>query len=254
MIDGRLAVLNYHRVVPDGAESEFYDVPESVFDAQMRILAERMVETVDGEIRLSSGITTCLTFDDGTKDHYRVGHSLRELGLPGVFFVVTGKLDAAKRLTTPQVQELAEMGHRIGSHTVTHARLPEITDAELRSELVGSRRHLEHLLSRPVDWLAPPGGLFDKRVLEVAADVGYRVIRTMEWGYASRPLEGRIPALPVLPSYDREGFVRLIEGRAPLWRYHLKRGLKSAVGEDRYVRLRDVAYGYMRRRRSGTKA
>jgi peptidoglycan/xylan/chitin deacetylase (PgdA/CDA1 family) len=253
MIDGRHAVLNYHRVVPDGEESDFYDVPRSIFDAQMRILAERMVETVDGEIRLSSGITTCLTFDDGTRDHYRVGHSLRELGLPGVFFVVTGKLDAAERLTTPQVRELAEMGHRIGSHTVTHARLPELTDADLRSELAGSKRHLEGLLSSPVDWLAPPGGFFDERVLEVAADVGYRVIRTMEWGYAAHPLEGRVPALPVLPSYDREGFVRLIEGRAPLWRYHLKRGLKSAVGEERYVRLRDVAYGLVRRRRSGKK-
>jgi peptidoglycan/xylan/chitin deacetylase (PgdA/CDA1 family) len=138
----------------------------------------------------------------------------------------------------------------MGSHTVTHARLPEISDESLLSELADSKRQLEDLLSSPVDWLAPPGGHFDERVLRAAADTGYRVVRTMEWGYASIPLVGRIPTLPVLPSYDRDGFVRLIEGRARLWPYRLKQSVKRTIGEDRYVGLRDAASSFLRNRRS----
>jgi peptidoglycan/xylan/chitin deacetylase (PgdA/CDA1 family) len=247
---GRIAVLNYHRIVPDGSESAFYDVAQSVFETQMRILAERSIETVGGEITLSQGLSTILTFDDGTQDHYAVGRLLGRLGLPATFFVVTGNLDGLGRLSSSQVRELAEMGHRIGSHTTTHPSLPEVTDEELRAELVDSKGHLEDLLAGRVHWLAPPGGYFDERVLQAAAHAGYEVIRTMEWGYASHPIVGRIPTLPVLPSYDRDGFIRLIEGRAPLWRYHLKQGVKKMMGEDRYVRLRDAAY--VRRRRPGS--
>jgi peptidoglycan/xylan/chitin deacetylase (PgdA/CDA1 family) len=250
MSDGRVAVLNYHRIVADGSESAFYDVARSAFRAQMRILAERSVGTVEREITLSRGVSTILTFDDGTGDHYEAGRWLSEIGLPAVFFVVTGTLDSPGRLTTSQVRELAEMGHRIGSHTATHPSLPLATDEELRSELVGSKHHLEDLLSSPVVWLAPPGGHFDDRVIDAAVHAGYEVVRTMEWGYAGRPIAGRIPTLPVVPSYDLDGFVRLIEGRAPLWRYHLKQGVKKAIGEDRYVRLRDAAYGRRRRPKS----
>ena len=248
MTDRRVVVLNYHRVVPDGAESKFYDLAESAFDEQMRILAERSAAVDDGAIRLADGLTAYVTIDDGTDDHYRAARILSDLGLTGVFFVVTGKLDVPGRLTTAQVKQMAAAGHRIGSHTVTHACLPEATDDELTTELVESKRDLEDMLGTTIDWLAPPGGLIDDRVIAAATDAGYRVIRTMEWGYATQPLTGRIPTLPVLPAYDRAGFNRLIDGRAPLWRYHLKTGFKKAVGEDRYVKVRDSAYGFLRRR------
>jgi peptidoglycan/xylan/chitin deacetylase (PgdA/CDA1 family) len=247
MTDRRVAVLNYHRIVPDGAQREFYDVTESTFASQMRVLAGRGTPRPGGEVRLNDEMSAYVTFDDGTDDHYRAAGVLTDLGLSGVFFVVTGKLDIPGRLTSTQVKEMARAGHRVGSHTVTHARLPETSDDELAYELKESKRALEEMLDTSVDWLAPPGGLFDARMNAAAVDAGYRVIRTMEWGYAADPLEGLIPTLPVIPTYDLDGFARLLDGRAPLWRYRLKTGFKRAVGEDTYVKIRDRAYGLMRR-------
>ncbi len=80
------------------------------------------------------------------------------MGLSGVFFVVSGNLDRPGKLQTDHVRELANNGHRIGSHTVTHARLPELSEEDLRAELEVSKQDLEILLGQTVDWLAPPRG------------------------------------------------------------------------------------------------
>lgn len=237
----RAAVLNYHRVVPDGEATEFYDVSEGTFRAQMQILVDRRVDTVHGAITLDNGLRIYITFDDGTEDHLRVGRVLDAIGLSGVFFVVSGNLNRPGKLQRDHVRELADNGHRIGSHTVTHARLPELSEQDLRAELEASKQDLEVLLGQTVDWLAPPGGHWDARVVDVATNAGYEVIRTMEWGYAALPLTGRTPALPVLPTYRMDGFTRLIEGQAPIWRYRLKSIVKRTISEDRYVRLRNSA-------------
>lgn len=248
MSDGRAAILNYHRIVPDGAEKGFYDVSLSKFRAQMRFLARRRVDTAGCALNLDGGLTTYVTFDDGTDDHVMVGEVLSELDLRGVFFVISGLLDTPGRLTTAQVRHLSAAGHLIGSHTVSHPRLPQVSDDVLRAELLDSRTALESIGGTTVNWLAPPGGYFDSRVLNAAADAGYEVVRTMEWGYAELPLHGRVPTLPVLPSYTQAGFARLIDGRAPLWRYQIKRLLKKTLSEDRYVKIRDAAGRIARRR------
>ena len=247
MSEGRIVVLNYHRVVPDLMTEKFYDVTWSTFEAQMRCLADRSKVSEDGSILLDNGSRVEITFDDSTQDHFEVARTLRDLGLNGVFFVITGTLGTPDRLTTAQVERMAADGHRIGSHTVTHARLPESTDAELENELVNSKHFLERLLGVEVDWLAPPGGLFDDRVMSAATDAGYRTIRTMEWGYARAPLLGRVPTLPVLPTYDLNGFGRLLDGNAPLWRYRLKTRFKQVVGEGNYVKVRNRVHGFLRR-------
>jgi peptidoglycan/xylan/chitin deacetylase (PgdA/CDA1 family) len=248
--DSRVVILNYHRIVPDGAETGFYDVSLSKFRAQMELLAQRRVDMTHCALNLHGSLTTYVTFDDGTDDHVMVGELLSELGLRGVFFVISGLLDTPGRLTSAQVRHLSATGNLIGSHTVSHPRLPQVSDDVLRAELLDSRTALESIVGVPVDWLAPPGGYFDSRVLNAAADAGYEVVRTMEWGYAEFPLHGRVPTLPVLPSYTQAGFIRLIEGHAPLWRYQIKRLLKQALSEDRYVALRDAA-GRIARRGGG---
>lgn len=237
----RSAVLNYHRVVPDGTESKFHDLSRSRFRSQMELLAARARGIKDGGIILQDALVTYLTFDDGTPDHVYVGDTLADLGLVGVFFLITGRLDSPASLTSASVRDLRSAGHRIGSHSVSHDHLTKMTDDGLWGELVDSRRQLEEIVGEPVDWLAPPGGHSDQRVTDTAERVGYKVVRTMEWGYATLPPHGVTPTLPVLSSYNRDQFTSLIEGRAPLWRYRLKERLKGVLGEERYVRVRDAA-------------
>lgn len=234
-------ILTYHQIVPDGASGRsFYALSRSEFERQVDVIARRTCGFVDGMLGLDGDRCVCLSFDDGTADHRWAAHTLSSRGLIGTFFVITGRLGQDGWLSEEDVSMMALQGHRIASHSVTHARLPTLGPDQLAFELAASKEHLERLTGRVVDWLAAPGGYCDDHCVEVAATLGYSVIRTMEWGYSSVPLRGRVPCLPVLPQYDLTMFQRLIEGSAPIWLHSTKQHVKHALGEPLYVRLRDL--------------
>ncbi|GEM_PF-4353112 len=58
-----------------------------------------------------------------------------------------------------QLRELVKLGYRIGSHSMTHARLSSLTSTkELEREILGSAEVLEDQLQIPVKWFAHPFG------------------------------------------------------------------------------------------------
>lgn len=224
----RTTILTYHRVVGRTVTWKFHDVAWPLFVGHVRAVLK-----FDGNDPIE------FTFDDSTHDHFHVATVLRDAGLPATFFVIVGKLDTPGYLTSAQVRQMARRGCRIGSHTVTHHPLVSLDDAAIRRELVESRTLLQLLAEQPVDWFAPPGGLYDERVVQTARDVGYRVIRTMEWGYAPANPSGLTPTIPIFNHTGPHAFRRIVEGRAPLWPFHLKETGKRLMGADRYVAWRD---------------
>jgi peptidoglycan/xylan/chitin deacetylase (PgdA/CDA1 family) len=232
-------ILTYHRIVPDAGRERFHDIEASPFEWQLRRIAERTTAT-EGEPPLEPGHgPVCLTFDDGTADHRRVADLLSLHGLTGTFFVITGRLGALGYLSEEDVRQVAAQGHQIASHSVTHRPLTSLSADELADELLASRERLEMLAQRAVDWFAPPGGVYSRVAIDKALRVGYKVVRTMDWGYAELPLGGRVPCLPVMARYDIAMFDRLLDGRAPLWLHSVKNLLKRGVGLGTYTRLRN---------------
>ena len=67
---------------------------------------------------------------------------------------------------------------RFGSHTLTHPSLVRLDDAQLRRELVESRRKLQDLLGEEVNLLAYPYGDANRRVRAAAIEAGYRMAFT----------------------------------------------------------------------------
>jgi peptidoglycan/xylan/chitin deacetylase (PgdA/CDA1 family) len=61
----------------------------------------------------------------------------------------------------------------IEGHTVTHADLPQLTDAQLTAELVNSKQDLESHLGKEIRYLAYPNGDYDLRVQQTAWQAGY---------------------------------------------------------------------------------
>lgn len=77
-----------------------------------------------------------------------------------------------------QVREMAHIGIEFGSHTVTHPILANLTDDDLRFELVKSRRDIETQTGKPVHAISYPVGgrtAFNDRVREAAHRAGYRL-------------------------------------------------------------------------------
>lgn len=229
--------LTYHRVTaPEGAGSA-YDVHPALFGTHLSVLARRMVEARDGFATLAGGGRVCLTFDDGTADHAGAARRLEEAGLRGTFFVVAGRLGAPGSLRREDVAALASRGHRIGSHGMTHTRLSLLSAAGRIDELRRSREEIEQVAGRPIDWFAPPAGDWSDAWLPECRKAGYRLVRTMRWGYAGRDQEV-VPCLPVLSGCGAAAFARMLDGRAPLWPYRAKTFLKTVVGDAAYGRLK----------------
>jgi peptidoglycan/xylan/chitin deacetylase (PgdA/CDA1 family) len=234
-------VITYHRL-PDKklAKAKFHDLPFGRFREQMELVAKRV----------HSNLTTpnvCIAFHDGTKDHLAAGKLLSELGLKGTFFIVTGWLGQKGFLTRDDVKELARLGHRIGSHTVTHPNLTKLNQDELNKELVESKRTLEDITNQSIDWLAPPGGMYNRSVLERADAQGYFVFSTMEWGYADWPLKGRVSCFPVLALSHPDTFQRILDGKASVWPYVAKNYIKKVIGEDIYSNVRNRSSRLLRK-------
>jgi len=228
-------VLTYHRLLDAKmANAKFHELPFDRFRKQMEVVAARAHSN-------TTAPNVSITFDDGTSDHLAAGNLLSELGLTGTFFIITGRLGQEGYLTRDQVLHLARKGHRIGSHTVSHPHLTKLSMAELDKELITSKRFLEDLTHQTIDWLAPPGGIYNRTVLERerALALGYSVFRTMEWGYADGPLKGLTPCFPVLAVSHPDSFLRILDGEASVWPYVVKTYLKKFIGEVMYSKLRN---------------
>lgn len=97
---GRLAILIYHRVLPQ-ADPVFGDeVDQARFEWHMALLARcfNVLELEEAVRRLQSGKlpprAACITFDDGYRDNHDVALPvLKKWSLPATFFVATGYLD-----------------------------------------------------------------------------------------------------------------------------------------------------------------
>ena len=187
-----LLVLTYHRVVENpGLISGFFDVSADELNQHLQAAktiwgSGRLVSDVqqEGSPRPRDRAGFLVTFDDGTLDHYVVAAPVLERnGLRGVFFVSTALLGTPGYMSVAQCRDLQDRGHSIESHSHEHKILVGLEPAELRAQLGSSRQILRDLGLGKGEFLAVPGGYFDKPVVETAKATGYLALRTIRWGY-----------------------------------------------------------------------
>lgn len=137
-----------------------------------------------------------LSFDDAYLSvwKYAVPELLRR-NLPFTVFVPTGCLGQRpswihsshhpfwhERVMSPQqLQELSRIpGVTLGSHTVSHPRLTQLSSTELERELRDSKLALEDLTGRHIKLLSFPHGDWNPQIVERAHALGYRRLLGIE--------------------------------------------------------------------------
>lgn len=195
--------LCYHSVIEPGPR--WLSLPPEVFERQLALLRRRgyAAGSVDALGALTRGerpsrSLAFLTFDDGFADnHSVVAPLLRHYGFSAFVFVLPPLLaaggplawaeveerwrrhpDVMRSLTWRQVEDLAEAGLTIGSHTMSHRRLSELGAEECTQELLDSRRAIARRLGA-CETLAYPFGDWDASVARAAARAGYSWAFTM---------------------------------------------------------------------------
>jgi peptidoglycan/xylan/chitin deacetylase (PgdA/CDA1 family) len=88
----------------------------------------------------------------------------------------------ARLMNWQEMRDLAADGHEVGSHSQTHALLPQLEPGELREEIEGSRSRLVERLGAEVTSFCYPNGDHDSTVVEAVQRGGYEVAVTTRGG------------------------------------------------------------------------
>jgi peptidoglycan/xylan/chitin deacetylase (PgdA/CDA1 family) len=215
-------VLMYHSV--EAYESDPYQVtvhPER-FDRQLRWLSRRglrgvsMAELLRARRQGRGDGLVGLTFDDGYADFTtEVLPVLRRYGFTATVFVIAGVLGGHNTWDMPgprkslmaasDVWRAADAGIEIGSHSLTHAHLPEVGDAELADEVCRSRVLLSEVAGREVSGFCYPYGAAGEREVKQVEAAGYDYACAVQ----GSTLNGR-HAIPRTFVGDRDNGVRLL--------------------------------------------
>ena len=215
----RLLVLAYHAITSEWSHP--LALPPEALRRQLQALRSRGyrgVTLAEAVLEPSSALRAAITFDDAFASVATAGREiLRDLGWPATVFAPTAAVSTGapmrwlgggapdtelRPLTWDELAELAEQGWEIGSHSRTHPLLSSLTDAEIKSELGGSREEIVSRLGR-CDSISYPWGELDDRVIRIAGRVGYRVGSGLVGGRARSPL-----AVPRFAVSSHDGPVR----------------------------------------------
>ena len=179
-----------------------------------------------------------LTFDDGDVSNYTLAYpTLVEAGARADFFVNTATVGRPGFLSWPQIAEMQRAGLAFQSHSHDHVVLVGLPAAALERQLRDSKRLLEDRLGAPVDFLAAPYGLLDRRVVRAAREVGYRAVGT-SWNWPARPGAKTMSRIAVYRTTTAVDFSRLLQGRPSILVRRMARALLAHIPKRVLLRVR----------------
>ena len=183
LTNNEFRVLTYHSIGDKFDEDGLglYNLSIRKFEDQMLFL-----RGVNGINRVSDYSGISISFDDGFRNNLHVVLPIMEnLGLPFTIFVTKSHVKefGGLYLNKGELKELASSPLvSIGSHALSHVRLPELSAKRQREEILHSKLWLEDALGRDVELFSYPYGSYSLRTAEIVQDSGYQAAFTVDFG------------------------------------------------------------------------
>lgn len=200
-----LSVLLYHRITRDGIRKP-HSIEVSKFRRQMSWLRQSGFDVISQDravLALSdheplTRKSVVISFDDGFSDFPEYALPvLSEFGYPSIIYVVAGLLGGPARwlnegdrygdemiMSTSAIREISALNVEIGSHTLSHPFLHQLSESELVEELSGSKQLLEQAIGKEVKSFAYPYGVYNPDVVDQVRSAGYENAATVNRGSA----------------------------------------------------------------------
>ena len=187
-----LPILVYHIVRPsypsdDEAVQRLAQTPE-VFDEEMQHLGDAGYHVVsftalENYFRNGTPLPVkpvIISFDDGWGNQFTYAFPiLGKYHYTATFFVFTNPIGTHGFLTWDNLRTMVAAGMTIGSHSLSHPYLTNITDPiVLWDEIDGSKQVLEKNLGITVNEFAYPFGQYDATTTALVEKAGYRSARS----------------------------------------------------------------------------
>jgi peptidoglycan/xylan/chitin deacetylase (PgdA/CDA1 family)/glycosyltransferase involved in cell wall biosynthesis len=190
----QIPILVYHRVVAEPARESKHGiwVTTGQFESHLKSLQRRGFSTITfcdvEDIRLRKRSLPqkpiILTFDDGYEDNYTNALPiLQKYRSTAVVFVVADQKRRTNHwdpdeptlplMSWEHLREMVAAGIEIGSHTVTHANLPTLSQTASHQEIVRSKATLERELGKKVLSFAYPYGALNDEIKQMVKEAGY---------------------------------------------------------------------------------
>ncbi len=181
-------VLMYHEI--NMPPKNTFDTTPEAFESQLDWLKDNGYETLSLEdfiayVKKGEGFpekSVLITFDDGYKGIYDYAFpALKKRGMKAAFFITASTIGGIKGTNYPHITyaQLAEMAANnnmsIGSHTISHFRMTELSSDALKIEAAKSKMILENFTGRKIQAIAYPEGYYNEAVIEAVKEAGYEI-------------------------------------------------------------------------------
>ncbi|MDD5669713.1 MAG: polysaccharide deacetylase family protein [Candidatus Omnitrophica bacterium] len=240
-------ILGYHSIQEPVHEpgAGLYCVSVGKFKKQMDFLRNNFTIAKNSSLSLALSSlekkknTVVITLDDGDATNYKYALPiLEEFGLKAYFFIIAEFVGRDGYMNWPQIKELHDKGHIIGSHGITHKILEGMTEKDLRNEIIESRRILETALKMPIEYFSVPRGFCNDKIIQLAKEAEYKAVFTSNLSDIDGYKLGRIA---VKANWDIEYFKRIVERGVPFGEclcQKLRNAAKGVLGAKRYDEIR----------------
>src|SRR5262245_36862611 len=183
-----IVVLMYHELELRGrslCQSEpgylRYIVSESSFRKHIAVLRDGGWHglSVSTALRSFDSKSVAITFDDGCETDLLVAAPiLRDAGFSATSYITAAFVGRPGYLSSAQVRNLAAYGVEVGCHSMSHAYLNDLDEANLHREIVEAKEKLEQISGVRICHFSCPGGRWNQRVADVAREAGYNSVVT----------------------------------------------------------------------------
>jgi peptidoglycan/xylan/chitin deacetylase (PgdA/CDA1 family) len=203
-------ILAYHRILPKNPEKNPLVVTTEQFEKQIKYLLRRHPQSF------------WITFDDGYQDNFLYAFPiLKKYNIKATFFVTTGYIGQSKPfywdyknytkfaeqdycMTWDQLRALNSAGMEIGSHTVHHYELTQLSKEEIMFELAESKRILDKELAQDTKTICYPRGRVPVNIDRIAQSQGYAQ------GVVTNAKAGSVFQQPRVGIYGHDSFGRFL--------------------------------------------
>lgn len=206
MTQKSIPILMYHQIdkpAPRGTQFRGLTVHPKNFSRQMRwmhrlgyrgLSMRDLMPYLRGE---QTGKVFGVTFDDGFRNVFT--HALpvlTELGFTSTNYLVAHQFDGGNvwdaqnnvpfqpLMSKDEARVWSQAGQEVGSHTLDHVHLPELSIEDARTQIFDSRRILSEVVDQEVTAFCYPYGHFRPEHAEMVAQAGYQNATTTRRGLA----------------------------------------------------------------------